>query len=185
MWWFGEECEHEWEAKVNNRRNGSGCPFCSGNKVLSGFNDFATYYPHWVEFWNVELNGGLLPSQVTKKSTLKRWWSCDKRHSWQQTPKNMAKMGPRCPTCQNIFSPLEQLVERELRKLYNGEINARKRIIEHTKGFRGRWELDLVLPELNLAFEVQDFATHSRDSDNEVMDFKGFIGVKAGPLSMS
>ena len=37
---------HEYEASVGQRRsNGSGCPFCSGHRVLPGFNDLATTHP--------------------------------------------------------------------------------------------------------------------------------------------
>ena len=33
---------HEWEASVKSRTvNGTGCPYCSHNKVLAGFNDLA------------------------------------------------------------------------------------------------------------------------------------------------
>ena len=37
---------HEWEASVKSRTvNGTGCPYCSHNKVLAGFNDLASQYP--------------------------------------------------------------------------------------------------------------------------------------------
>ena len=37
---------HEWTASVKSRSiNGSGCPYCSHNKVLVGFNDLATVVP--------------------------------------------------------------------------------------------------------------------------------------------
>ena len=36
---------HEWEASVKSRTvNGTGCPYCSHNKVLAGFNDLASQY---------------------------------------------------------------------------------------------------------------------------------------------
>ena len=41
-------CEkgHEWEAAVKSRTiNKTGCPYCSHNKVLAGFNDLATLLP--------------------------------------------------------------------------------------------------------------------------------------------
>ena len=41
-------CEkgHEWEAAVKSRTiNRTGCPYCSHNKVLAGFNDLATLLP--------------------------------------------------------------------------------------------------------------------------------------------
>ena len=38
---------HEWEASVKSRTvNGTGCPYCSHNKVLAGFNDLASQYPN-------------------------------------------------------------------------------------------------------------------------------------------
>ena len=37
---------HEWTASVKSRSiNVSGCPYCSHNKVLVGFNDLATVVP--------------------------------------------------------------------------------------------------------------------------------------------
>lgn len=33
------------EIKYRTGPNKQGCPYCSGNKVLKGFNDFATLYP--------------------------------------------------------------------------------------------------------------------------------------------
>ena len=42
VWWKGT-CGHEWEAAVKKRTiNKTGCPYCSHNKVLAGFNDLAT-----------------------------------------------------------------------------------------------------------------------------------------------
>ena len=41
-------CEkgHEWEAAIKSRTiNKTGCPYCSHNKVLAGFNDLETYIP--------------------------------------------------------------------------------------------------------------------------------------------
>ena len=36
---------HQWSAVVASRSNGVGCPVCSGNSVLIGFNDLATTHP--------------------------------------------------------------------------------------------------------------------------------------------
>ena len=37
---------HEWEASVKSRTiNGTGCPYCSHNTVLEGFNDLASQMP--------------------------------------------------------------------------------------------------------------------------------------------
>ena len=46
------KCEngHSWSASLKERTNrsnrkGTGCPYCSGNKVLTGFNDVSTLFP--------------------------------------------------------------------------------------------------------------------------------------------
>ena len=44
---------HEWEASVKSRTvNGTGCPYCSHNKVLAGFNDLASQYPDIAAEWS-------------------------------------------------------------------------------------------------------------------------------------
>ena len=56
---------HEWEASVKSRTvNGTGCPYCSHNKVLAGFNDLASQYPDIAAEWS-DRNLPLLPTMVT------------------------------------------------------------------------------------------------------------------------
>ena len=55
---------HEWEAVVKSRTiNKTGCPYCSHNKVLAGFNDLATLLPDIAAEWS-DRNYPLLPTQV-------------------------------------------------------------------------------------------------------------------------
>ncbi|MBR1853718.1 MAG: zinc-ribbon domain-containing protein [Lachnospiraceae bacterium] len=95
--WIGK-CGHEWEATVKNRSNGSGCPYCSGNQVLYGYNDLASAYPKLASEWS-ELNYPLLPSAVTVKANRKVWWRC--RCCGQQWQARIADRtdGHGCPVC--------------------------------------------------------------------------------------
>lgn len=95
--WNGK-CGHTWEATAKNRRNGSGCPFCSGNKALKGFNDLTTLFPALAEEWS-ELNHPLLPSLVTVKANRKVWWRC--RNCGQHWQARIADRtdGHGCPVC--------------------------------------------------------------------------------------
>lgn len=95
--WRGK-CGHEWVATVKNRGNGSGCPFCSGNRVLCGFNDLATVFPELAEEWS-ERNAPLYPSAVTVKANKKVWWKCRNcgRH-WQARIADRTD-GHGCPVC--------------------------------------------------------------------------------------
>ena len=55
---------HEWTASVKSRVQGSGCPYCSHNLVLSGFNDLASRFPEIAAEWS-ERNLPLTPDKVT------------------------------------------------------------------------------------------------------------------------
>ena len=96
-WW---KCKmgHEWQTSIANRAKGIGCPYCSGNKVLSGFNDLVTRYPTIAEEWNLQRNGNLLPQMVSPGSGRKVWWKCQAGHEWQASITNRVK-GRRCPYC--------------------------------------------------------------------------------------
>ena len=61
--WRGQ-CGHEWTAVIRSRVGGAGCPYCSHNIVLSGFNDLETVVPAVAKEWSPR-NYPLLPSQVT------------------------------------------------------------------------------------------------------------------------
>ena len=41
VWW---KCSkgHEYQATIGNKYKGSSCPYCSGRKVLRGYNDLVT-----------------------------------------------------------------------------------------------------------------------------------------------
>ena len=44
---------HKWIATVKSRTiNKTGCPYCSHNKVLVGFNDLATLFPEVADEWS-------------------------------------------------------------------------------------------------------------------------------------
>lgn len=98
VWWLGI-CGHEWESQISQRsKNNTGCPICSGRKVLEGFNDILTTHPRLKEFWDADLNAAennLLPS---KGSENKVFWKCSKNHSWR-TSANALIAGARCPVC--------------------------------------------------------------------------------------
>lgn len=73
--WKGT-CGHEWEAQIKNRvSKDSGCPYCSGNKVLSGFNDLASRHPELAQEWS-DKNLPLKASEVAEFSNIKAWWKC-------------------------------------------------------------------------------------------------------------
>lgn len=72
--WNGS-CGHTWTASVKNRGNHHGCPYCSGNRVLVGFNDFESVHPEIAKEWS-ERNLPATPRQFTARSDKPFWWKC-------------------------------------------------------------------------------------------------------------
>lgn len=99
VWWVGK-CGHEWQAKVYARTNGHGCPYCSNNKVLSGYNDLATARPDLAEEWHPSKNGNLMADMVAPLSNKKVWWLGKCGHEWQAVVEGRY-YGNGCPICAN------------------------------------------------------------------------------------
>ena len=94
-------CEkgHEWEAAVKSRTiNKTGCPYCSHNKVLAGFNDLATLLPDIAAEWS-EKNLPLKPDEVNAKSRENVWWRCSKCGNEWKSVINARVKGTVCPVC--------------------------------------------------------------------------------------
>jgi hypothetical protein len=106
VWW---KCPkgHSWQTKISSRSNGSGCPYCDGRLVLSGFNDLQTVNPALVQEWDWEKNT-IVPSQIVIGSNKFVWWKCEKGHSYESsvTKRNMDNYG--CPYCsgQRVLEPV-------------------------------------------------------------------------------
>jgi hypothetical protein len=97
VWWLCGK-GHEWQATIANRNNGTGCPYCSSNIVLKGYNDLQTLNPFLALEWNYEKNGSLMPSDVMPNSSKKVWWKCNNVHEWQATISSR-NSGKGCPKC--------------------------------------------------------------------------------------
>ena len=66
--------EFEWEAAINNRNKGNGCPYLSGQAAWTGFNDLQSVNPKLAAQWHPTKNGDLKPTQVTANTNKKVWW---------------------------------------------------------------------------------------------------------------
>ena len=99
VWWKCSE-GHEWFTLISTRSSGSKCPYCSGIKLLKGFNDLATTHPDLALEWS-ERNGDLHPDMVNDKSTKSVWWKCHVcGYEWKQQIKTRVN-GGECPSCSN------------------------------------------------------------------------------------
>lgn len=102
VWW---KCSkgHEWQASVGHRSQGRGCPYCSGKKILKGYNDLQTVNPSLAKEWDCEKNNGLMPDDVSPNSHLKAWWKCREGHEWQAKIYHRNN-GIGCPYCSGRYA---------------------------------------------------------------------------------
>ena len=75
----------------------SGCPICSGQKLVKGINDLATTHP---EIAGQALNWN--PSDFHGGSSKKKTWLCDKGHEWEGLISNRTRTGSGCHYCSNL-----------------------------------------------------------------------------------
>ena len=86
---------HIYTSVVANRTGrGSGCPVCSGDQVLAGFNDLKTKFPDIAaEAYEWD------PQTVTIGTHQKKNWKCKEGHIYSSTVANRTYSGNGCPLC--------------------------------------------------------------------------------------
>lgn len=89
---------HTWHARVSHRTfRGQGCPYCSNQRVLTGFNDLLTKFPEIA----AEADGWD-PSIVVAGSQRLSSWICLNGHQWKATSAHRTgKRKTNCPYCTN------------------------------------------------------------------------------------
>jgi len=79
---------------IRDKKKNPGCSFCSGQKVLIGFNDLATVRPGIASEaygWD--------PKTVTRGSKKEKDWQCTLGHIWNTTVHHRGLRGDGCPYC--------------------------------------------------------------------------------------
>jgi len=152
VWWICPK-GHSYQATPGNRiHNESGCPYCSGKKVLAGFNDLETLFPDVAGMWNYDKNT-MLPSEISPHSNNRNiWWKCSKGHEWKAPPNNLVN-GASCPHCSSSLrtSLPEQAIVFYLKKVTT--VDSRKKLFG--------WEVDAFLPDHKIAIEYDGIYYHS------------------------
>ncbi len=91
--WQGS-CGHLWNSRIADVAAGSGCPICTGRKVLFGFNDLQTTHP---DLSNQAV--GWDPKKKTRGSHSRVMWECQSGHRWVTNIKSRTLQNAGCPTC--------------------------------------------------------------------------------------
>ena len=117
VWW---RCGkgHEWFALISSRSDGHGCPYCTGQLVLEGYNDLKTTNPEIAEEWSGR-NRRLNPTEVTAKSRLNVWWHCKKCNKDYKAVIDSRVKGLICPHCVRAIAEKireERRIDRAIEK---------------------------------------------------------------------
>lgn len=156
VWWkckFG----HSWQETPNVRSSqNAGCPFCSGRRVLPGFNDLATINPQLAKEWNYERNGELKPDQVAANSNAVVWWRCEAGHEYKAPICRRNGQGTGCSKCnaeRKTSFPEKAILFYVKKQFPEVEENV-------TQPWLGRRELDIYIPSLGVAIEYDGKSWH-------------------------
>lgn len=100
-WWICKN-GHSYNSVISSRTSAThtGCPYCAGQQVLTGFNDLKTRYPELANEWNYKKNNGFTPENITAHNCKKVWWICPKGHEYEAAIFNRVE-GDNCPICSN------------------------------------------------------------------------------------
>lgn len=162
MWWICSN-GHEYEQAIEKRtaRNQS-CPYCSGHKVLHGFNDFQTKFPEIAKEWHPTKNGDLKPENVFAGSSKKVWWLCPIGYEYR-TAINNRNNGTNCPICnmRKTTSFPEQAIFFYLKQIFSDALN------KYNEHFKNTMEFDIYIPSLNIAIEYDGAIWHKTEEQHQ------------------
>ena len=110
VWWKCSKCGHEWNAVVNSRVRGNGCPKCMKDKIsksqkevgLKKYGSLQKNYPSLLTEWDYKKNKELDPERITSSAKYKVWWKCSKcGYEWNAWIADRTQ-GKGCPECGKI-----------------------------------------------------------------------------------
>ena len=166
----------------NKNNKEIGCPYCSGHRVLIGFNDLWTTHPEIAKHL-ADPNDGF---KYSKGSNKKIYWKCDNCGELiYQSPAKMTAKKSFCDNCNNVRSYGEKFMSSLLDQLYE----------VYTKEKKFDWSdnkiYDFYLPEYNCIIETHgkqhylnsDFSglggrTYIEEQEND--EYKRELALKNG-----
>lgn len=140
-----------------------GCNICAG-KVVTADNSLHALSPHLLPYWDTVKNGDITPHTVTFGSSKKVWWIYpDCKHSFDRTPKLM-KGSYNCPHC---WASGQSSAEGEVVDFIRGIVRSGISVEVGNRVVLGGKELDIYIPELNVAVEFNGLYWHSEEAGKD------------------
>lgn len=159
VWWVCDK-GHSYQQTIKNRTlKHFCCSYCSGHRVLKGFNDLASVRPDVAKEWCYEKNEGKTPYDFTAGSGKKVWWTCPLGHDYVASIHERTGHNTGCPKCdkrrQSSFP--EQAVLYYVKKIFPDTLSKYKVI------FSKSMELDVFIPSIKVGIEFDGKAWHNDD----------------------
>lgn len=151
---------HKYKAIISNRAlKKTGCKYCSGQAVLTGFNDLQSQLPELAKEWSSK--NEILPNEVTLNSKRKVFWICPFGHEDYLMSVKERKRGQGCPICakQSQTSFPEQAIYYYIKKIYPDTIN---RYIQDRK------EIDIFIPSKQIGIEYNGYFSHKGKHEKDI-----------------
>ena len=150
VWWICPK-GHEYEASVDSRTRGRGCPYCNSKFVSLGENDLESQNPFLASEYSSK---NALPSINSHK---KVWWECSScKHIWEASVDSRNR-GNGCPAC----SARTQSSFPEQAIFYYVKFKHPDAISRFTNLNLGRYELDIFIPSLCIGIEYDGKHWHA------------------------
>lgn len=184
--WKCSICNYIWKAALRIRlqpndikKKYRNCPKCghkvTGKKVaiyrVKKFGSLKKKHPEILKEWDYNKNT-IKPENISPYSGKKVWWICKKKHSWPAVIGNRTLNDTGCPDCNNF-------------KTSRAEIRIYSELISFIDDVRWSYyfkkrQLDIYLPKLKLAFEVDGHYHKEKD----LIDKKKNIFFKKNGISI-
>lgn len=101
VWWRYKDLGHSYDTMLSSRTHmNSGCPYCNGHRILTGYNDLQTLHPDIIREWDFDKNIDIDPSVLAPMTHKKVWWLCNLNHSYFMSVDSKVA-GHGCPYCSN------------------------------------------------------------------------------------
>lgn len=158
VFWKCPTCGNSWRTSISNRTSQhSGCPVCTHNQILAGYNDLATLNPELAREWHPTKNMPLTVQTVGARSGQNVWWVCKYGHEYRCRISDRVR-GVGCSECSKRFrySLREKAIVYYLEK---SRIDVR---CNYHTAWLARSEIDIFLPDKSIGIEYDGQRYHQK-----------------------
>lgn len=175
-WWVCSK-GHSYDSSANKRTfYGRGCPYCSNQKILIGYNDLATTAPEVLDRWDYSKNINYTPQTVGRNMKTMIWWVCSKGHEWQRRIRNQCNSIVYCPECSLVHtSAIEYLLFKNINTIIQNSKSGQQIKSPYQKSKTSSVDIIGVYENILLAIEYDGSYWHQGKEENDINKTKGLI----------